>query len=108
MVRTGAASPELIKLIMEYFNELDTDKSGGLTMEEIQARVNEVDSDMCQNMLHNIKTMKRSLSSGMQDATNKMKDTTKAVVHTAKKKVRNSKFNTDKKGIEMSGVALTV
>jgi hypothetical protein len=35
MVRTGAASPHLIKLIMEYFNELDKDGSGSLSIEEI-------------------------------------------------------------------------
>jgi Ca2+-binding EF-hand superfamily protein len=35
MVRTGAASPELIKLIEQYFNELDDDNSGTLSIEEI-------------------------------------------------------------------------
>ena len=35
MVRIGAASPDLIKLIMEYFNELDEDGSGALSLEEI-------------------------------------------------------------------------
>jgi hypothetical protein len=35
MVRTGAASPELIKLIIGYFSELDVDKSGSLTLEEL-------------------------------------------------------------------------
>lgn len=35
MVRTGAASPELIKLILNYFKELDEDGSGALTLAEI-------------------------------------------------------------------------
>ena len=35
MVRIGAASPELMKLIFEYFHELDTDKSGSLSLEEL-------------------------------------------------------------------------
>ena len=35
MVRTGAASPELIKLIMNYFKELDEDGSGSLSLDEI-------------------------------------------------------------------------
>lgn len=35
MVRTGAASPELIKLIEEYFNALDDDNSGTLSIDEI-------------------------------------------------------------------------
>ena len=35
MVRTGAASPELIKLIEQYFNELDDDNSGTLSIDEI-------------------------------------------------------------------------
>ena len=35
MVRIGAASPELIKLIEQYFNELDDDNSGTLSIEEI-------------------------------------------------------------------------
>ena len=39
MVRTGAASPELIRLIVSYFNELDTDHSGSLTLEEITQKV---------------------------------------------------------------------
>lgn len=39
MVRTGAASPELIKLIIEYYNELDVDKDGSLSPDEICQRV---------------------------------------------------------------------
>jgi hypothetical protein len=35
MVRIGAASPDLIKLVDEYFDELDDDKSGTLTIDEI-------------------------------------------------------------------------
>jgi hypothetical protein len=35
MVRTGAASPELIKLIEQYFNALDDDNSGTLSVDEI-------------------------------------------------------------------------
>jgi hypothetical protein len=35
MVRTGAASPELIKLIEQYFNALDDDNSGTLSIDEI-------------------------------------------------------------------------
>ena len=39
MVRTGAASPDLIKLIIAHFEDLDVDKDGGLTMDEICQRV---------------------------------------------------------------------
>ena len=35
MVRTGAATPGLIKMIVDYFNELDDDGSGGLSLQEI-------------------------------------------------------------------------
>lgn len=35
MIRTGAASPHLIKLINEYFDELDSDGSGSLSLAEI-------------------------------------------------------------------------
>lgn len=39
MVRTGSASPALIKMIGEYYNELDLDHDGSLTMDEICQRV---------------------------------------------------------------------
>ncbi|CAE7504775.1 unnamed protein product, partial [Symbiodinium microadriaticum] len=39
MVRTGAASPDLIKLIIAHFEDLDLDKDGGLTMDEICQRL---------------------------------------------------------------------
>ena len=35
MVRTGAATPGLIKMIVDYFDELDDDGSGGLSLEEL-------------------------------------------------------------------------
>lgn len=35
MIRIGAANPHLIKLILSYFDELDTNKSGGLTKDEL-------------------------------------------------------------------------
>lgn len=35
MVRTGAATPQLIKMIVEYYNELDVDKDGSLEASEI-------------------------------------------------------------------------
>lgn len=35
MVRTGAASPDLIKLILAHFDDLDVDGDGGLRMSEI-------------------------------------------------------------------------
>lgn len=38
MVRIGAASPECIKLIMDYFIELDEDGSGSLSVDEICKR----------------------------------------------------------------------
>lgn len=41
MVRIGAATPELITLIIEYFNYLDTDNSGELSLEEITQRITE-------------------------------------------------------------------
>ena len=38
MVRTGAATPDLIKQVLGYFNELDKDHSGTLDMDEICER----------------------------------------------------------------------
>jgi Ca2+-binding EF-hand superfamily protein len=38
LVRTGAASPDLIKMIIEYFETLDADHSGALDMDEICER----------------------------------------------------------------------
>lgn len=39
MVRTGAATPELIRLMVEHFNFLDDDNSGALSLEEITQKV---------------------------------------------------------------------
>ena len=64
MVRTGAASPDLIKLIMEYFNELDADKNGSLTIEEMRARVEVVDSTGAHKMAR-LQAVKKSLSAKM-------------------------------------------
>lgn len=38
MVRIGAASPQLIRKIVEYYDELDTDGDGGLRPDEIMVR----------------------------------------------------------------------
>ena len=39
MVRTGAATPELIRLMVEHFNFLDDDNSGALSLDEITKTV---------------------------------------------------------------------
>lgn len=42
MVRIGAATPELIKRIVEYYDELDVDGDGGLGVHEITGGPNSV------------------------------------------------------------------
>ena len=54
MVRTGAASPDLIKLIEQYFNELDDDKNGTLSLDEI-LRNREQANSAAKKMLEKVK-----------------------------------------------------
>ena len=63
MVRTGAASPELIKLIELYFNELDDDNSGTLSIDEIlknREQANSVAAQLLDDVKHKQKNRQSS------------------------------------------------
>eukprot|EP00602_Paraphysomonas_sp_CaronLab_P008509 CAMPEP_0185030350 /NCGR_PEP_ID=MMETSP1103-20130426/17268_1 /TAXON_ID=36769 /ORGANISM="Paraphysomonas bandaiensis, Strain Caron Lab Isolate" /LENGTH=173 /DNA_ID=CAMNT_0027565435 /DNA_START=633 /DNA_END=1154 /DNA_ORIENTATION=- len=59
MVRIGAATPDLIKLVTEYFSELDLDNDGTLTMEEICKRQNQASAAM-ESVIQHARQRRRS------------------------------------------------
>lgn len=49
MVRTGAATPELIRTVNDHFNALDRDKNGVLTLEELSKPLQSKASERSEN-----------------------------------------------------------
>ena len=65
MVRTGAATPQLITLIIEYFNMLDNDNSGTLSVEEITQRIQETQGHPTESTLRVLDAQTENMVSDM-------------------------------------------
>jgi hypothetical protein len=74
MVRTGAVSPGLVKLIELYFNELDDDKSGTLTIDEILKNRDSA-SSAADKLMHDVRKGLMKKASNLYQSSRQIVDT---------------------------------
>lgn len=86
MVRIGAASPELIKLIEDYFDELDADKNGKLSIEEILKSRDRADAAV-NMLLHKVTTR---MKGGRKAVINALKDQKEKIKQVSFKQTKNA------------------
>jgi Ca2+-binding EF-hand superfamily protein len=102
MVRTGAASPGLVKLMELYFNELDDDKSGTLSIDEI-LRNRDSASSAADKLMHDVRKGLMKKASKLYKSSRQIVDT--LAVKTTLKGYSENEGNTQYNSVAMNEIS---